>query len=433
MPTKPPAQNRPAFSFHGGALCVRKPGFTLNITGWPEPKAVRLTAGTSWWTAFQPDFRLVHPYRPGKCLKKKKAAAKLNEQTSFDFFDQTKQAVPASRLTPDQQKKRAFDSFRFSLPKDVARILEAFRTHQWPLLVLLRYDVGGVDLAESNPALAFFLAQKMNCDRDMIASLRCATMRQKDVLEVLEFEPSKRAVNLFRKVCPASITGDNWWSVVQLLHREAAEPKSYLNHLQVINSGVMEIMLDPGAAQVVTPTLLEEVANDRSENYRGRVVHLITSTLNMQEQLQNGRNCDSFTNVHRLREIHEQVSENYRRRIRQLSEVNDQSSDYFRSPPIPGIPGKIEPITSPQGLVNEGEEQGNCVSSYASRVRSGTSFIYRVLQPQRATLSIVRANVGSTDWEISELEAKFNTEASEEVEEFVSAWLERNQEVILHV
>lgn len=405
----------------------------MDIAGWPEPKAVQLIRGTSWWNPFQPDFRLVHPYRSGKRSKKKKAAAETDEQTSFDFFQETQQIVPASKLTPDQQKKRAFDSFRFSLPKNVARILEPFRTHQWPLLILLRDDPGAVDLAESNPALAFFLAHTMNCDRGLIQSLRCCSMRRKDVLEILEFEPSKRAVSLFQKICPASITGDNWWAVVNLLRREAVKAKSYLNHLPVINSGVVEIMLDPEASQAATATLLDEVARDRSENYRGRIVHLITSTLSMQQELQAGQIRSSFANVARLREIHDQVSENYRRRIRQLSEVSSESSDYFRTPPIPGIPGKIEPITSPQNLVNEGEEQGNCVASYASRVRSGTSFIYRISQPQRATLSLVRAGVESQDWKISELEAKFNTAVSAETEEFVHAWLDRNREIALRV
>ena len=433
MPTKSPAQNLPAFSFLDGSLCIRKPGITMDIAGWPEPNAVRLATGTSWWKPFQPDFRLVHPYRSKKQTKKKKPAAENSEQTSFDFFEETRQVVPAVRLTPEQQKKRAFDSFRFSLPKDVARILEPFRSHQWPLLVLLRDDPGAVDLAKSNPALAFFLAHKMNCDRELIRSLKCCSMRRKDLLEVLGFEPSKRAVSFFQKICPASITGDNWWDVVDLLQREAAKEKSHLNHLPVINSGVVEIMLDPNASGAATPTLLEEVAKDRSENYRGRVVHLITSTLCMQQELQTGPNHHSFANVTRLREIHDQVSDNYRRRIRQLGEVSNESSDYFRSPPLRGIPGKIEPITSPQSLVNEGEEQGNCVASYAARVKSGTTFIYRVFHPQRATLSLIRSDVESTDWEISELEGKFNTPANSETEEFVQSWLDRNQDTVLRV
>lgn len=110
-------------------------------------------------------------------------------------------------------------------------------------------------------------------------------------------------------------------------------------------------------------------------------------------------------------------------------DVGDQGSHFFQNPPIPGIPGKIEPITSPAGLVDEGEEQGNCVASYAARVRDGRTFIYRVLVPQRATLSIVRDGIGP-DWEIGELETKFNTEASEETEVFVQAWLDRHRSVV---
>jgi len=96
---------------------------------------------------------------------------------------------------------------------------------------------------------------------------------------------------------------------------------------------------------------------------------------------------------------------------------------------LPGIPGRIEPITSAAELVNEGEAQRNCVASYANRVHSGSTFIYRVLHPQRATLSVVRGK-SFDQWEVGELEARFNTDVSDETEDFVQAWLNRHHAVL---
>jgi hypothetical protein len=81
-----------------------------------------------------------------------------------------------------------------------------------------------------------------------------------------------------------------------------------------------------------------------------------------------------------------------------LIEANNLAQEGFFSPPLPGIPGKIEPIASASELVDEGEEQGNCVASYAARVRSGNTFIYRVLHPERAILSVIQRSPWS-DWE----------------------------------
>ena len=68
-----------------------------------------------------------------------------------------KPAVP--KPTPlAEQRKRAFDAFRFSLPKDVAKALQDFRSHQWNLLILLAHDKGVLDLAKANPVLAYAVA-----------------------------------------------------------------------------------------------------------------------------------------------------------------------------------------------------------------------------------------------------------------------------------
>jgi hypothetical protein len=410
--------------FAEGALRLLRDTTEMRLTAWPVPRAVRRLGRESDWEPFLPEFRLVHPYRPRR--QQMRSARENRDQLAFPFFDDTFEANRPAKVTPSQQRRRAFDQFRFSMPKPVAKTLEPFRTNQWPLLALLRYDEGALELAENNPALAYSLAQRMRADRELIQSLQCGRIRQRDLLEVLDLPSSPRAVNLFRKITPASVNGDNWESMVRMIRDELTREKSPLLHLPAINSGVMEILLSPEASRAATQTLLEEVSRDLAESHRGRIVHIINSTLEMQDELRMNRNSTRFANVERLREIHAHVTEQYRRRIRQLIDANRHETDHFRRPPIPGIPGRIEPITSAETLVNEGEEQGNCVASYAVRVREGTTFIYRVLFPERATLSIVRHSpVG--DWRIGELEAKYNSDVRDETEDFVQAWLDRNK------
>lgn len=425
-PTAQPAAT--GYSFANGSLRIVRDSLEIRITGWPVPQSEMRRGAQSRWDHFLPEFQLVHPYRPSR--PKTTAKSKVSkDQLAFDFFEETYEPKRAETLTPAQLKKRAFEHFRFSLPKRVAHVLEPFRTHQWPLLVFLAHDPSAIDLAESNPALAYFLAQRLKCDRELIQSLRCSSMRQKDLLEVLELPSSSNAVKLFRKISPTSLSGDNWQSIIQVMRQELRATKSRLNHLPAINSGVVEILLDQSASRAAQPSLLAEVASDRAENYRGRIVHLITSTLRMQEELRTDDRCESFGSVERLRSTHELVSAHYRRRVQQLKHANEHDSANFRSPPIPGIAGKIEPITSAAGLVDEGEEQGNCVASYAQKVRDGNTFIYRILGPERATLSIVRKSQFDV-WKIGELEGRYNTDASPETEDFVQSWLDRHGHIV---
>ncbi len=426
-PPMPPSATDPqtGVTFRNGTLCLAKGLVEMRITGSPVPRSVMRRGRSGAWEDFFPEFRLVFPYRPAASAGRAMTAAKKpGSQMLFEFFDEVVSPPCDRPLTPAQQRKRAFEQFRFSLPKRTARILEPFRTHQWQLLVLLHHDPDAAELAESNPALAFALAQKLQADRELIASLRCSGMRQRDLLGILDLPSSPAAVNLFRKIDPRSVNGDNWPALVLVIGEALREPKPRLNHLSSINTGVVEILLDARASAAATPTLLEEVAEDRSEIYRGRVVHLITSTLRMQEELRTGPRCQTFPNLARLRAVHDEVSENYRRRVRQLIEANACGPACFPPPPVPGIPGRIEPVTSASDLVDEGEMQGNCVASYAGRVREGNLYIYRVLKPERATLSITRSGPFA-EWEIGELECRFNTDVSEETEELVQAWLDR--------
>lgn len=69
------------------------------------------------------------------------------------------------------------------------------------------------------------------------------------------------------------------------------------------------------------------------------------------------------------------------------------------------------------------EGQNNCVATYAERVRRRTTFIYRVLRPERSTLSIVRGEDG--DWRVGELECRSNTDVSAITRIAVEAWLDQ--------
>ena len=69
--------------------------------------------------------------------------------------------------------------------------------------------------------------------------------------------------------------------------------------------------------------------------------------------------------------------------------------------------------------------QHNCVAGYAERVAGGDTYIYRVLAPQRATLSLVRWSGGG--WPIGELLRAGNSPVSAATRRSVREWLENSR------
>ena len=81
----------------------------------------------------------------------------------------------------------------------------------------------------------------------------------------------------------------------------------------------------------------------------------------------------------------------------------------FPPPPLHPLPNGIEPISTPAELKEEGILMKNCVSVYAPRIVRGLTHLFRVLQPERATLSIVQS--GAT-WVLDQCLKARNKEVS---------------------
>ena len=115
----------PSFHFARGRLHLSGPsGDVIVIRSWPELRAVRRGEDDVAWTAFEPAFRLIRPYRRERARKPGSEAA----PAQLDLGLEVKTVAP--RPTRAQLRKRAFDGFRFSLPREVARSTERFGSRQ---------------------------------------------------------------------------------------------------------------------------------------------------------------------------------------------------------------------------------------------------------------------------------------------------------------
>jgi hypothetical protein len=174
----------PGFRFKDGKLYAFSEDGVMILEAWPALKALR-KEGTDAWEEFAPRFRVVKPYRPQK--------VKTQPQLELAF-----DRIPVKPALADQ-RRRAFDGFRFSMPKPVAAAVEKFQNRQWGILRLMRLSEGAIELAKLNPALAFALGN-FSPFREKFTTMEGAAAiskrRQRDIAEALGFPGTEAAAKI---------------------------------------------------------------------------------------------------------------------------------------------------------------------------------------------------------------------------------------------
>lgn len=99
---------------------------------------------------------------------------------------------------------------------------------------------------------------------------------------------------------------------------------------------------------------------------------------------------------------------------------NDLCLARIPPPPIPGT-DTIIPLTTLKELKQEGVEQQNCVGIYGPRMARGDTYVYKVLSPERATLSIIRDPGGT--WHRRQIRIARNREPTPFTVRAVDEWL----------
>jgi hypothetical protein len=405
-----PSDRSPGFRFKEGKLYVFRESRVIVLEGWPVLRALHKEDGKPW-QEFAPISRVVQPYRP---RRKAKPSAQLE-------LDLGAAAAPVPENSLAAQRKRAFDQFRFSLPKPVAARAEKYQSRQWAVLRLFHERPETLEFAQQNPALCYALAN-FRCFPGVAAlkafadAVKLSESRQRDIAGALGFPATDGAARILAKLAPESASVE----LMEPLREALKDPEvaKSLAHLPKLNAGAVAIAKEPRLRAASTAKLLSEVAQTAKEKYRANIAVLIEDTLRMFFRVHPTRGTPQFQTIARLREVHDEISVEYLRR-----EEPAIRAFRFPKPPVPGTPD-IVPICTIEELIEEGRAQNNCVATYAQRVQSRYTYIYRVLRPERATLSIVRGDDG--DWEIDELERRGNSGAAERTYDWVQRWLDEH-------
>ena len=424
------------FEFKDGALHLKAPtGGEVRLRWQPVPEAnMRLSNGR--WHPYWPEIRLLAPLNP----------------LPADMPETDKERL--------QAKYEAFMGFRAMLPDTLVSSVEPFSCHQWPMMTLLNRSISARELAQANPLLAYALANnehlRTGAGPEVAATqaTRYSRRKQREILGWLGFPDTEAMVRVFRKV-PVSIV---YPGLIRKLRQCSAFPeilKSF-SHLPTLNTGVIFLTTHPDMASLVTPKLLLEIAESPDELLAAPTADLLHEIIKMAEAMRRTDRLRPLESYRKVQECRDGIAREYeaflvererertvragqaladaRERARgnrpatqQSGSARKSASEKFPPPPIPGT-STIIPLQSFAELKAESAEQSNCVgttTSYAERVRAGLLYVYKVLAPERHTLSLVK--FGSNCWTIGELKRHGNQMGTKNAYVMVRAWRDGNQ------
>lgn len=342
--------------------------------------------------------------------------------------------IPAGAETVDSRisllsptSKHALADFRQLIPHELAAFVEPFHYRQWNLLTLL-HDVPDVlAWGVENPVLAYCAANNAEFrgigeQAASFESRRHCMEKQKAILKWLKFPTSAAMVKLLKKVIPEAAEP---WVLRQLRAAISSDARTMeiLSHHTRINLGMIALLVHKDLRTLVTRELLAEVNATEGERANAPTADLLGEALHTMSQLPKHSEPRPFLSHAAVKQFHDEMQAALEAQV-QRRKMLAKKRNAFPAPPIPGTKS-IVPITSVADLRLEGNEMGHCIATYATRIKKGEAYAYRMFAPERATLLLTRNANGR--WYRSEFRLRFNARPGKTAGLLVHEWLAKNQ------
>ena len=386
-----------AFEEHGGRLYRMTDSDVIVMLPWPMMKAFRKRRPNGTYASCVPPFA-IPPDLPD-------SAARPDN--------------PADPATPGQpdigyEGLAEIRLFCQQIPAPVRQTVSLFRERHWQLLAWLAGSGSvGEQLLAANPSLAFAVA----CGAEMTVretptrflekQFLMAYRSQVDLLGRLGFPSTERARRILRKIAPQAVTLARLRRLREWLRDAALSER--LAHTPILNDAVLTLV-ETGAHAATSNATLQQVARENLDDATD-IARRLADAVRLWGLVRPTTPLPHFTSVERIREVYAELHADAAKARRE--------PHLFPPTPVAGNES-ILPIRSMAMLLEEGRLQSNCVATYAEAIRRGHTVVYRVLSPERCTLSI-RWRRGQ--WVIGELKRSANRSASFETYMAVNRWL----------
>lgn len=315
-------------------------------------------------------------------------------------------------------------AFAESFPSQVRQKVARFGSRQWHLAKLARLD-GGLELIGTNPGLAFCLASSWvfkHSTHPWRTARRLLRLKRRDAASWLGFPSTESTVRLLAKVAPEAC-----YAPLLLNLRRAVngglppELVKTLTFLPVLNADALTVINSRTMQPYLTPALLRDLTRRAVHpGCTGEWRNLMVDVQRMLQRLPDAPPPTPLRSLAAHRRYHDGLAREFNERFADETQEPMDDGSPLPSPPFPGT-SEILPLSTPQQVHQEGEDQKSCVASYLSKVRSGHCFLYRVMAPQRATAEIAEQQPGR--WHLVQLAGFKNSPISTATRENVASWL----------
>lgn len=320
----------------------------------------------------------------------------------------------------DRASTRPFFDFIQQIPKELRTTLARYSSQHWDMLRLAAQNQAFTELMKINPGVAFCFSahtelRPCTAKQPLREVARMVNRKQREILGWLGFPETEHAVRIVRKIPPCACYTAHMKKLRSLLNGSLL-PK-YISHFDRINPNWLFIFERNKGFSWTTPKFRRQAISSFTHQDNFNIHVAFNDTLQMAETLRIEKPI-RFKSVEHLLEIHADW-------IDQLQRKEDLrfSDQEFPQPPLPGN-DCVVPVDSHELLRQEGRLQHHCVAAYLQEICEGIAYVYRVLAPERATLSLRRE--GET-WFLDQLAAACNKPVKLETKKTVTDWLNMAQ------
>jgi len=307
------------------------------------------------------------------------------------------------------------------IPGAVRSKILSFNYLQTTMLQLAARTEKALDLLCDIPVLLWLIAEKYHhCDWTLEKCDIVLSKKRKSILKEILDTGSRSDVRFLKKIKLMHGEQDEL-TVIKTAIRQQNQA-GQLNHWPVIPVQVIALLQrfpnlnEASFLRTIAAKTYDRIADGLADSYRicklwEDIYHMgtVLEINNLPAVLNQTKSVDA------LRKIHDRWMERLHRK-----ETIIAGGKSFCSPPIPGN-NNIYPILTFEDLLAEGRLMHHCVGGYVNKINNGSSYVYRVLKPERATLEIIGQGKNA---KIGEFRRLYNQSPSARTYLCVKNWLE---------
>lgn len=306
------------------------------------------------------------------------------------------------------------ESERALIPSQAWALACAVPSKQYQLLQTMSLSKQALELAISNPLLFVLLVDYAEQhDFDVAYFQKVVLAKRTSILSQMGLVDSLSAVRILARTPLHLKHYANLQAVISVL-----EDKGLVAHLcHVQQPTIAAFLLLCRRPQLLWPSLLDMLQAESSLAQATLLYNLVRDCHALGADL---KQLQRLKNQVQLRALHDRLVQRYNahNNIERAAHYLSVYGEY----PLPPIAGteQIQPLTSWEELLIEGQAMNHCAASFHKRIYAGSSFIYKVLGEKRLTLSLAKTRRG---WVLEELSGYANGAPSAQDQELVHSWL----------